>query len=92
MSGEQLALLAIGALLGLFEEVRIVDVIKNRLGLVGWQAKLAAAATAVGTSLVALFAAGEVGIADFNIANFPVVFSMVYGIAELLYYHRKNGS
>ena len=90
MSGEQVALLVIGALLGLFEEVRIVDVIKNRLGVSGGWAKLLAAAVATLTSVVALFAAGQLGIADFTMENFPVVFAPVFALAELLYYYRKS--
>ena len=89
MSGEQLALLVIGALLGLFEEVRIVDVFLNRLNFSGWQAKLASAGVAVLVSLVALFVAGEVGIADFTVENFPAVFAPVYLLAELVYYRNK---
>ena len=92
MGSEQLALLVIGALLGLFEEVRVVDVFLNRLGWEGWQAKLAAAAVAALTSLVTLFVLGEVGLIDFTIDNFPAVFAPVYLLAELVYYYRKSGS
>lgn len=89
MSGEQLALAFIGLLLGLFEAGRLIDVIKNYLGWEGPQAKLLAAGVSVVVSLAALFVSGEVGIADFTLENFPVVFGLVYPVAELVYYFKK---
>ena len=93
MGSEQLALLIIGLILGGFEQIRLVDWVKAKLGVEGLQAKLVAAIIAVGVSLVALFVSGEVGLADFNMNNLPIVFSAVYGLSELLYFRRKvNGS
>ena len=89
MSSEQITLLVIGALLGLFEEVRIVDLIKSRLGWEGTQAKLLAAAVSVLVSLAGLFVSGEIGLADFTLANLPYVFAPVYALAELVYFFRK---
>jgi len=92
MSSEQIALLVVGALLGLFEQVRIVDLIKRLLGWEGVQAKLLAAAVSVLVSLGALFVTGEIGLADFTLANLPYVFGPVYALAELVYFFRKNGA
>lgn len=90
MSSEQIALLVVGTLLGLFEEVRIVDFIKNRLGWEDVSAKLLAAAVSVLVSFAGLFVSGEIGLADFTLANFPYVFAPVYALAELVYFFRKE--
>jgi hypothetical protein len=92
MSGEQIALMVIGLLLGGFEQIRLVDWFKAKLNVEGLAAKFLAAAVAVALSIGSLFLAGEVGLADFNIENFPVVFASVWGLAEMLYFYRKNGS
>ena len=89
MGSEQLALMIIGLILGGFEQIRLVDWVKARLNVTGLAAKGLAATIAVGVSMAALFAAGEVGIADFTVNNLPVVFSAVYGLSELLYYRSK---
>lgn len=90
MGSEQIALLIVGGLLGLFEQKRIVDFVKERLGWDGAYAKLLAAAIAVLTSLGALFVSGEIGLADFTLANFPVVFAPVYALAEIVYFFTKE--
>jgi hypothetical protein len=92
MSGEQIALMVIGLLLGGFEQIRLVDWFKAKLNLEGLSAKLLAAGVDVVLAIGSLFAAGEVGLADFNIENFPVVFASVWGLAERLYFYKKNGS
>ena len=89
MGSEQVALMIIGLVLGGFEQIRLVDWVKARLNVSGMLAKGLAAAIAVGVSIAALFAAGEVGIADFTLNNLPVVFASVYGLSEFLYYRSK---
>ena len=89
MTAEQLGLLFIGLLLGLGSQTNLVDFVKNFLRVDGFKAKLLAAGIAVITSTVALLITGGLGIADFTLANFPVVFLAVYGGAEFLYAYRK---
>ena len=91
MSAEQLAVLFIGLLLGLGGQTNLVDFVKNVLKAEGVWAKLLAAGIAVITSTGALLITGGLGIADFTLENFPVVFSAVYVGAEFLYYFSKNG-
>ena len=91
MGSQELALLVVGAILGLFEQVRIVDFVKNILKVDGAWAKLLAAALAVLVSLGALFVSKEIALADFTLANLPYVFAPVYVLAELVYFFKKNG-
>ena len=89
MSGEQLALAALGAFLGLFEAGRLIDVIKNRLGWEDLQAKLLAAAVSFVLAAGALFATGELGLSDFTWNNLPAVFAPLYALSELLFYYKR---
>ena len=90
MSSEQIALLVVGAFLGLFEQVRLVDFVKNILKVDGTWAKLLAAAVAVLLSLGALFITGQVHLADFTLADLPYVFAPVYALAEIVYYFKRE--
>ena len=92
MGSQELALLVVGALLGLFEQVRIVDFVKNILKVDGAWAKLLAAVVAVLVSLGALFVSKEIALADFTLANLPYVFAPVYALAELVYFFKKDRS
>lgn len=91
MSAEQLAVLFIGLLLGFGGQTNLVDWAKRFVGLdgSGMKAKLLAAGIAVATATGALLITGGLGIADFTLANFPVVFAAVYLPAEFLYAYRK---
>ena len=91
MNAEQLTVLFVGLLLGLGGQSSLVDFAKNILKAEGAWAKLLAAGIAVITSAGTLLITGGLGIADFTLENFPVVFSAVYVGAEFLYYFRKNG-
>jgi len=92
MGSQELALLVVGALLGLFEQVRIVDFVKNILKVDGAWAKILAAVVAVLVSLGALFVSKEIALADFTLANLPYVFAPVYALAELVYFFKKDRS
>ena len=92
MGSQELALLVVGAILGLFEQVRIVDFVKNILKVDGAWAKLLAAVVAVLVSLGALFVSKEIALADFTLANLPYVFAPVYALAELVYFFKKDRS
>lgn len=90
MSAEQIAGLLLGGLLGWGGQIDLVNFVKNILGLQGIQAKLLAAAVAVASSAGLLLLTAGIGIADFTLDNFSVVFVAVYGLAEFIYTYRKD--
>ena len=92
MSGEQLALVALGAFLGLFEAGRLIDVIKERLGWEDLPAKLLAAALSFVLAAGALFATGELKLVSFTWDNFSAVFAPLYALSEILYFYRRTKS
>ena len=92
MSGEQLALVVLGAFLGLFESGRIIDVIKERLGWEDMRAKFLAAAVSFVLAAGALFVTGELKLVDFTFNNLPAVFAPLYALSEIVYYYKRSKS
>jgi hypothetical protein len=84
MTAEELALGIVGLISGVLG-MPIIGWFTKRWNLDDTSALSLAVAISVIISVVALFAAGQIGYLDFSWANLPALITMVYGLATVVY-------
>lgn len=84
MSAEQLALAIVGLITGVIG-MPIIGFFTQRWNLDDTSALSLAIALSVLISVVALFAAGQIGYLDFAWDNLPALITMVYSLAVVVY-------
>lgn len=84
MTIHEILVLVITLLVG-FIGVPVIQFLKNTFNLADKQAALLTGVVAVVFAGAELFATGQLGIADFTLENFTVVFTSVYGLSQIFY-------
>ncbi|MHC4073508.1 MAG: hypothetical protein ACYSUC_11565 [Planctomycetota bacterium] len=84
MESEQVIALIVSLILGAID-VPLIDWLKNKLGLSGMAAMLLAYVASFVIAAVALFASGQLGYADLNLANLFTVAAVMISTSQLVY-------